>query len=342
MENDAADRTATQAPARTRDARAFRFPERYYDLHPDRGLNFQLNRMYGWVGEDRMLGEIREAAATIRDYGGWTRAFTGLAEAALAEERTLPGAYYLRLAEFFMFADDPRKRAARDRFVALALAGYGMRPEDRELVPFRGRRLPLYHLRSERAKDTVVVFGGYDSYIEEWLPMLFWLRDAGYDVVAFEGPGQGGALEEFGLPLTAAWHEPVAAVLDYTGARGVTLMGLSLGGCLVIRAAAFEPRVHRAIAFDVMTDCGACIRHAARLSPGKSAALRAFSLAPPLLDAVVSRLGRRDLMVEWGVKQGMHVMGAPTPHAYFEGLRAYTTRDVSPPHHPGRAAAVRC
>ena len=37
------------------------------------------------------------------------------------------------------------------------------------------------------------------------------------------------------MPLTADWHRPVAAVLDYFGLDDVTLLGFSLGGCLIMR-----------------------------------------------------------------------------------------------------------
>ena len=36
--------------------------------------------------------------------------------------------------------------------------------------------------------------------------MLATMVDAGHRVVAFEGPGQGGALEEHGLPMIAEWE----------------------------------------------------------------------------------------------------------------------------------------
>jgi hypothetical protein len=35
------------------------------------------------------------------------------------------------------------------------------------------------------------VFGGFDSYIEEFFPILLSFREKGWNVVAFEGPGQG-------------------------------------------------------------------------------------------------------------------------------------------------------
>ncbi|MBA3906976.1 MAG: alpha/beta fold hydrolase [Pseudonocardiales bacterium] len=77
---------------------------------------------------------------------------------------------------------------------------------------------------------------------------------AGWDVVAFEGPGQGGALEEAGLPFVVEWERPVAAVLDHYGLDEVSLLGISLGGGLAVRAAAFEPRVRRVICDDILFD----------------------------------------------------------------------------------------
>jgi len=90
----------------------------------------------------------------------------------------------------------------------------------------------------------MVVFGGYDSYILEWLPMAVALRDAGLDTVIFDGPGQGTALDA-GIPMTADWHLPAAAIVDYFKLTDITMLGFSLGGGLVIRAAAREPRISR-------------------------------------------------------------------------------------------------
>jgi alpha-beta hydrolase superfamily lysophospholipase len=56
-------------------------------------------------------------------------------------------------------------------------------------------RLLAYRFITPSPKSTIVVFGGFDSYIEELIPTALLLRDAGYDVVAFDGPGQGAALK---------------------------------------------------------------------------------------------------------------------------------------------------
>ena len=55
--------TARELTAAT--APSFSFPIGYYELHPDISINFQLNRFYGWVGDDSMLTEMREATAGV-------------------------------------------------------------------------------------------------------------------------------------------------------------------------------------------------------------------------------------------------------------------------------------
>src|SRR5208282_6257406 len=100
------------------------FPVGYHDLHPDISINFQLNRFYGWAGDDSMLTEMREAAAGmsgVDDYPTFTKTFLDLGDKALARHETLKGAYYLRLAEFFLSTEDPRKLPTRQRFVDLIL-----------------------------------------------------------------------------------------------------------------------------------------------------------------------------------------------------------------------------
>jgi|SaaInlV_200m_DNA_3_1039701.scaffolds.fasta_scaffold02100_11 pimeloyl-ACP methyl ester carboxylesterase len=43
--------------------------------------------------------------------------------------------------------------------------------------------------------------------------------------------------------MDVCWEKPTAAILDYFDLDDVTLFGLSMGGWLCLRAAAFEPRI---------------------------------------------------------------------------------------------------
>jgi hypothetical protein len=140
----------------------------------------------------------------------------------------LKGAYYLRLAEFFLFTQDPRKLPTRQRFVDLILRYFQIPTSAYSRIPYGSGWLPAYRLTPARPKSTLVVFGGFDSYIEEWLPAALFFRDAGYDTILFEGPGQGAALELAHLPMCPEWEKPVKAVLDFFGRGAVTLMSPSV------------------------------------------------------------------------------------------------------------------
>jgi alpha-beta hydrolase superfamily lysophospholipase len=306
-----------------------RFPVGYHELHPNVSLNFQLNRFYGWANDGKMLDEIRAAAPRISSYDDWTREMLQLSDNALAAGRRLPSAYYSRGAQFFLDPDDPRYEPALQRFLDNVLAGNGVTPDDHHLVPYQGTHLSAYRFSPARPRGTIVVFGGFDSYIVEWLPAAIALRDAGLDTVIFDGPGQGTVLDA-GTPMTLDWDLPVAAVLDYFGLSDITLMGFSLGGCLVMRAAAREPRVSRVIAFDIMTAMFECISQ----NPGTAglAAIAANSDQIPasVLDATVEAFAKTDLLAEWVFDQGERVMGVGTPAEVLEVWQRYGTDDVSP------------
>jgi hypothetical protein len=168
------------------------FPVGYHELHPDISVNFQMNRFYGWVGDESMLTEMRGAAAGVHDYPTFTEIFLDLGDKALARHETLKGAYYLRLAEFFLFTKDLRKLPTRQRFVDLVLSYFQIPSSAYSRIPYESGWLPAYRLMPAQSKGTLVVFGGFDSYIEEWLPAGLFFRDAGYDTILFEGPGQRG------------------------------------------------------------------------------------------------------------------------------------------------------
>lgn len=315
---------------------AGRFPVGYLDLHPDFSVNFQLNRWLGYLsymGIDA-LPEIREVVPRLTDFAAYTREFLELAERALREDRVRSAAYYLRSAEFFMFADDPDKRATRRRFITLMWRAFGLTEDDRHLIDYQehGRQgaLPAYRFRTaDRAKGTIVLFGGSDSYIEEFLPVTAAVTDAGYDIVLFEGPGQGGALEDWHLPATPHWHKPVGAVLDHFALEDVTLIGVSWGGCHVLRAAAFEPRVRRAVTWDVLYNTHDIwlgrLPGPARIAARALLALRARRL----FDALMHRAMRSSMGLDWGVRHGMHLLLVDSPYEHRQRSRAFTTADIS-------------
>src|SRR5215472_14051207 len=305
------------------------FPVGFHHLHDDVSLNWQMNRWFNWVGDDTMLGEMRTIAPRIQIYADWKREFLALAETALSPDEKLKAAYYFRSAAFFMLPSDPDMQPARRRFVDLARTGYAIGAAQMFEVPYGNGSLPGYRFTPGQPKDTLVLFGGYDGYIEELIPMGRVFSEAGFDAVLFEGPGQGRALEESGLPMTHEWEKPVKAVLDHLGLGGVSLMGVSLGGYLAIRAAAFEPRIQRVIADDVIYDFFATSVHQ-ESSAARTVLEAGIELnAAAVVDALLESATKRSFVTEWGVQQGMHVMGAGTPFEYLQLTKRYTAAEIS-------------
>jgi pimeloyl-ACP methyl ester carboxylesterase len=301
-------------------------PFGYRQFHPDVSLNFECNRWAEWIGPSA-ISEVAQVAARANSYPEWIAGFLELAEQTRAADRIFAAAYYDRAAEFFMTVDDPRRDAARSRFLESMRTIYDVAPEH---VPFGSGALPVYDLRPERQiGPTIVMFGGFDSYIEEFLPMIAAMVDAGRRVVAFEGPGQGSALEDYGLPLIAEWERPAAAVLDHYGLEDVTAVGISMGGALVIRAAAFEPRITRAVAYDVF---GNLFEIAVRqLGRGTTLLLRALLAmrARRIINAFAGRAISRRPAAEWGLHQGMRITGTKTPYDFLLASTNINTQGIS-------------
>jgi pimeloyl-ACP methyl ester carboxylesterase len=312
---------------------AISFPVGYHDLHPDVSINFQLNRFYGWAGDDSMLTEMREAAvgmSGVDDYPAFTKTFLELGDKALARHETLKGAYYLRLAEFFLPNGDPRKLPTRQRFVDIALDHFQIPSSAYSRIPFETGWLPAYRFTPMQPKGTLVVFGGFDSYIEEWLPAALFFRNAGYDTIMFEGPGQGAALELAHLTMSPVWQKPVKAVLDFFRLDAVTLMGFSLGGGLVIRAAAFEPRVLRVIAYDIMTNALECFLRPLP-PPAQNEILSWIDTGNEgAVDKFFAEAMAKSLLLDWMMKLAIHNTGQQTPYASLKHFQKYETASISP------------
>ena len=309
------------------------FPVGFHSLHPDASMNFQMNRWFGWVGEPDMLEEMRTAAPRIVTYADWKREFVALAERASQQGHVLRAGFYWRSAEFFMRADDPDRNGAREKFLGAVQSEYGPDLGERYAVPYVDGHikgfLPAYRFTPAQSKGTIVFFGGFDSYIEELTSAFIYLRDDGYEVIAFEGPGQGGALNDAGLHMTAEWHKPVGAVLDYFEVERVALVGLSLGGCIVLRAAASEPRVEHVIAYDVFTNFLNVNLRQTNLLQRLILKVLLKLQATKVVNWMVVRVARTSPVVEWGIQQGMHVTGTSSAFEFLQSSNQFQTANIS-------------
>ncbi len=287
----------------------FKFPVGYHDFHPVKIIDFQLNRWYSLGYTD--FNDTLEVASRIKRFEDWKSEMIQLAEQALSENRYMNGTFYYRASEFFTLPDDPDKEYLYDKFIELFYNVFlEDEPIERFMVPYKNTFLPVIRILSQKEgiKGTVIIHGGFDSFIEEFYSMAAYFTESGYDVVLFEGPGQGAALKKYGLPLNHEWEKPAKAILDYFQLDEVTWLGISMGGWLCFRAAAFEPRIKKVIAssvaFDYMQIPNPLIQVLARF-------LLKF---PKILNYFSNLQMKGDYQERWGVNNLMYITRKDTPY----------------------------
>ena len=172
-----------------------------------------------------------------------------LAEKAISEERLMNAAFYYRAAEFYTKSNNSEKNILYNRFIELFDKAFKNDGIERHQVPYENAFLSSLRIPpSDTIKGTIVIHGGFDSFIEEFYSLMRYFSNYGFEVIGFEGPGQGATLRKYGIPITIEWERPTKAVLDYFQLDKVTMIGISMGGWLCLRASAFENRIKRVIA----------------------------------------------------------------------------------------------
>ncbi len=309
------------------------FKKGLYLLNPQPNFNFQLNRVIMWDGG--RLEDIQKIAAKIVDSQSWKNQLSLLAEEAERDGRIENAIAYYRMSEFFMYDGDADKIAAYSKATELFYDFYAQYFTSGQVqlyhIPYEDITLPVMYAKSLGPRqDIILLHGGNDSYFEElFFPMLY-LSEQGFDVYLFEGPGQGGVIRLQGKHFTYQWERPVQAILDSFQLENVTIVGASLGGYLAPRAAAFEPRIERVVAWSVFPDFLAVIT---ATQPRWMQAVLHFLLkcrAKGLINLIArQRMQHGDSTVEWGLKHGMFAFEADTPYEYFQKISAYQLAPIA-------------
>ncbi|WP_414469354.1 alpha/beta hydrolase family protein [Methanobacterium sp. ACI-7] len=172
-----------------------------------------------------------------------------------ARDSYLRASMYYRSAEYYGFFSEPHSRENWEKSRECFQNAAGLFDISCEVIeiPFENIKLPGYFLSQNKGKKrpTVLVMGGFDSTAEE---LYFYLGAGavkrGYNVLLFEGPGQVGTRHKYPeKPLRPDYELPVKSVVDYVLSRNdvdeesIALVGFSLGGYFVSRAAVYEKRI---------------------------------------------------------------------------------------------------
>ncbi len=302
-----------------------------YRFLEDSNFNFQLNRVVMWGNGDP--AEIEAVANEITDSASWVRALTKLANNAEKVQKTDAQIGYLRMSEFFMYDSDPMKLATYKRAKELFYAHNAERIKDNDItltdVPYGKNHLPVMSCRAKgNCKGRILLHGGNDSYIEEFFDSLIYLREAGFDVYLFEGPGQGGCLREQNMKFTYKWEKPVKAILDYFSLEDVTIIGASLGGYLAPRAAAFEKRITKVVGWSIFPDFFDILLADDPILVKKlmdAAYRKGFA---GIFNGFYKKMMERSELVRWNLMHGMYAYDAPDPVSYVKKIRNFTLKGI--------------
>jgi pimeloyl-ACP methyl ester carboxylesterase len=327
---------------------------------------YEIKRAFGsssYGGSE--FGEVLTTAARIvsGDFDSWYREWNSTAE-RLSEEAAvqlarghrisardgfLRAATYYRTSEFFLHGNphDQRITSAYQKSVqaykaCAALFDPAIEPVE---IPYEQTTLPGYFHRmdnSGRKRPLLIIHSGFDGSAEELHTDGGRAAvERGYNVLAFDGPGQFGPLHREGLTFRPDWEKVITPVVDFAlklpevDPTKIALMGISLGGELAPRAAAFEKRISALIVNDGVYDYGA-----ANLGPVPPEQRAAAEMAirakdAPEVDRMLEKTMKDSPTAAWALTHGMYCMGTLTPRAYVAAALEYHLRD-------GIAEAISC
>ena len=305
----------------------------------NRQFDLQLNRTFAPILDRAGMETI---AATTLPRLRTTDQITELAQ-RLAERFSSEGdadaAWRLyELAAFYLGADDPRKRRFIDAMSAsfdeahrgLALTRHAVPYGDGELTAMRWEADPTDRAQAPAGTPTtLIMMNGFDGYTEEIIDFASHFPTRPFDIIAFDGPGQGHTVLA-GMPLEPQWERPTNTVMDYFGIESAAALGVSFGGYLVTRAAAYCPRISHVISFDMMYRLldGLTVPLPRRLRPIADAVV-ASPRPAWLIDAALRTASRLNADLSWKLQQARHLTGQDKPSDVLRALGAYTMEPLA-------------
>ena len=331
-------------------------------LSTDSDFSFEILRdlaVAPFGGSD--IEEVLIAAGSIRpgDFNSFYNAFNSLANRVhsaakkidlhrfpvSARETYFRASTYFRSADFYLHGNpsDPRINslwAQQQSAFNIALS----------LMPIPGKRITLkadgfdvpaiwYAAaaageRPKRQRPTIIIGGGYDGGQEElYHQMVASALQRGWNAITYEGPGQATPRRTQNLGFILEWEKVVSPIVDYlhtipsVDKSAIALVGLSFGGFLAPRAAAFEHRLAAVMALDGLYEFGPLF-----LQRFPQPLIRIFETGnQTAFDDAVNKV-RADpgtsTSLRWIIDQGTWAFNTPSPFDWMTQLQRYTLKDV--------------
>jgi len=319
-------------------------------LFKDKTFHFEALRLFNHIpsgGAD--TGEIIETIKRIKggDEESWYQEWKKMAELVeniadnIKYDLTGKGyaytrAYnYYRSAEFFMLDTDPRKKEMTEKSYDTfykALKYLNVNYEVFE-APYENISLRAVYYPGDKNKPLIVIVSGYDStQEEEYFIFAKAAIERGYPVLTYDGPGQGIMIRERGMHFTHEWENPNGAVLDefinkYYKPCKIILLGASLGGYFVSRAAAFDKRIDGIINYDIFYDFAMAVTW--KYPDWLKEKIFNTKEVPGFVKFVFRSLMKTNTKVRWAMTHGSWTMGIKEPWDVLRNYEKYSIKDIA-------------
>jgi len=253
-----------------------------FSLFSQEDINFQTLFALGGAGQNAEVGEVSSIVAQA-NAGAGGPAYQNLYNALIAMGNRLEAgavaaqkaghfvsarAKYVRAAQYYNQAlywvlgtSTPGAEASvyntmNSAFVAAAK----LSPQTWEpiSIPYEKRTLPGWFVKPSAdagKRPTIILNNGSDGQNVDMLAQGgLAALERGYNIVIFEGPGQGSLLFLDNIVFRPDWENVITPVVEHiigrddVDSKKIALRGISFGGELTPRAAAFEKRIAALIA----------------------------------------------------------------------------------------------
>ncbi|MDH5637309.1 MAG: alpha/beta fold hydrolase, partial [Nitrospinota bacterium] len=253
-----------------------------------------------------------------------------------AAEALFRASNYYRNAHFFLHGNknDPRifEAGRKSRETFRRAVRFMKMPVEFVPIPYENTTLPGYLFtpdNEDKPRKTLLLQTGFDGTGEEmYFSTGFFALKRGYNVLIFEGPGQGMALLDRKLHFRHDWERVVTPVVDYVLARDdvdparIALLGVSMGGYLAPRAAAFEHRLAALVVNPGVYD----VYGGHEKSEEQWAQMEKH---PDETNAFLRKKMEQDIGFRWLMNNGMFAFGAGSPLEFMTLWKKYNLRGVA-------------
>lgn len=296
----------------------------YKTVNSIQQFDFQINRVLTYGNKACDEDQVISALASVKNIDEWYEAWISIAKETINSNKHMHAAYYYRMAEFFLKHNDSRKELVFKNCLLEFNLGFIQNDItfERIKIPYENGYMKCFKMDAENSKETILVCGGYDSFIEEFVLQVNDFVKKGYSVILFEGPGQGECINQ-GIYFTDAFHKATSKVIDFFDLKICAFVGISWGGYFALESAANEPRINKVVAYDVLDD-GLEVMTNVYPSPIKQIIRMLIKgQHEKAINFLCSRIGKKSVIADWMLAQGMYITGSSTPFEMYLKLNKH-------------------